>query len=473
MIHDSDHDAAPDIDDLREIQDWLAEFLSAPHRDLGREGDVCPFVAPAIRAGSLHMETITYDADAGWFGLAESMRHQMDSYAGRAWPEGKESIAALVTCVRGIPEHHWPLLDEAQRRVKVEAVRRGFMVGQFHPRCPEPSTWNPSFPVSRAPRPLFAIRQMALHDILFLHSNPDFFAQYESRFGDRYKDARSRAHLPRRFVELHSSATQKRNPTTEYIEYQSIDILLSLQRPHTDHVAEMTFYLSGQAKELLFKMVYEEVAAARLSLVTDRADEAAWGLRRAAIALEVLAKMWDILAAISPAEFNSFREELGEASGIDSYMYRMMEFSLGRKSESLARRHAGVPGVAEDVFRALHQSSLYDEALGLLNRRGLLPETPRDGVWATDARLRAWARIYEESGPSSDLFRFSETLMDLAQAFSRWRALHLLLVERTIGNKAGTGGTTGVEWLRRSADHRFFPELWEARSVLSPGVPPW
>ncbi|MFF2173394.1 tryptophan 2,3-dioxygenase [[Kitasatospora] papulosa] len=473
MTNDSDENETAEDLPIREIKNWLTNFLSAPHENLGREGEVCPFVAPAMRSNSLHLETVTYVADRGWVGLVEAMHSQMHSYAGRNWPEGKESISALITYVRDMPDHHWPLLDEAQRRVKAEAVRRGLMIGQFHPRCPEPSAWNASFPVSRAPHPLFAIRRMALHDILFLHESPESFSEYDSRFGNRYSDSRSRAHLPQRFVDLYGSATRSDAPKTAYIEYQSIDTLLSLQRPHTGQPAEMTFYLAGQAKELLFKLVHEEVAAARLSLVTDRADEAAWNLRRAAIALDVLAKTWDILAAISPAEFNSFREQLGSASGIDSYMYRILEFSLGRKSEALARRHADVAGVTEGVYRALHQSSLYDEALGLLHRRGLLTGDPGEGHWAADARMRAWAHVYRESGPSNELFRFAETLMDLAQAFSRWRSLHLLLVERIIGNKPGTGGTTGVDWLRRSAAHRFFPELWEARSVLSPGAPPW
>ncbi|WP_381560723.1 tryptophan 2,3-dioxygenase [Streptomyces eurythermus] len=476
MIQNTGRDpvsAADESSDLREIRTWFTEFLSRPHPDLGREGSVCPFVEPALRAGSLTLETIDYDTAGGWTGIADAMRRQLDSYAGRGWPEGKESISSLVTALRDMPGHHWPLLDEAQRRVKDEAVHRGLMIGQFHPRCPEPSVWNTAFAVSRAPRPLFAIRRMALHDILFLHDDPRLFAAYDHRFGDQYSDARSSAHLPRRFVQLHEAAKKRGSAKTEYIDYQSIDILLSLQHPRTGHPAEMTFYLIGQAKELLFKLVYEEVSAARLALVVDQADEASWNLRRAAVALGLMARTWDVLAAISPAEFNAFREQLGSASGIDSYMYRMLEFSLGRKSEAMARRHADVAGVAESVHRALYRSSLYDEALGLLHRRGVLPGDTGDGARDTDAVRRAWARVYQEHGPASDLFRLGETLMDVAHAFGRWRSLHLLLVERTIGNKPGTGGTTGVGWLRQSAEHRFFPELWEARSVLPAGAPPW
>ncbi|WP_340564021.1 tryptophan 2,3-dioxygenase [Streptomyces sp. GSL17-111] len=339
--------------------------------------------------------------------------------------------------------------------------------------CPEPSVWNSSFTVARAPQPTFAIRRMAVHDILFLHDDPALFAEYDRRFGDRYRTKRSGSHLPQRFVDLYETAAKGVAPKSEYIAYQSIDTLLSLQQPHTDHPAEMTFYLVGQAKELLFKLVYEEICAARLSLVVDEADKAAWNLRRAAKALGPLTTTWDVLSGISPAEFNAFRDQLGSASGIDSFMYRMLEFTLGRKSESMARRHADVVGVSESVHRALHRSSVYDEALELLHRRGLLAGASGDGAWEPEAARQAWARVYQEHGPASDLFRLGETLVDLAHAFSRWRSLHLLLVERTIGNKPGTGGTTGIDWLRQAAEHRFFPELWEARSVLPSGAPPW
>ncbi|MFE5898201.1 tryptophan 2,3-dioxygenase [Streptomyces sp. NPDC056488] len=448
---------------------WLSDFLTKPHDDLGRQGSVCPFVDPALRAGSLLLQMVEYDTAAGWSGIAEIMRHQMDAYDEHSWPEGKESISSLVTVLCGMPEHHWPLLDEAQRRVKSEAVQRGLMIGQFHPHCPEPSVWNPLFPVSRAPEPLFAIRHMALHDILFLHGSSSLFDEYDRRFGRHYNNERSAAHLPQRFVDLYEAAKGKGREKSEYIAYQSIDALLSLQQPHTSHPAEMTFYLVGQAKELLFKLVYEEITSVRLSLVIDHPDEASWSLRRASSAMGMLTQAWDVLARISPAEFNAFREELGSASGIDSYMYRMVEFTLGRKSESMARRYASVPGVSESVHRTLHSSSVYDETLELLRRRGLLGADEH----SAEAVRGAWAHIYREHGPSSDVFRLGEALMDFAHGFGRWRSLHLLLVERTIGNKAGTGGTTGVDWLRRSADHRFFPELWEARSDLEPGLPSW
>ncbi|GAA1345203.1 tryptophan 2,3-dioxygenase [Saccharothrix algeriensis] len=450
-------------DDHPRTRAWLREYLSRDHEHLGRAGNVCPFVRPALAGEAIAVRTAHHDADTGLATLCRLMREELDRFDAMQWPEGKEPLAALVVVLPDLPAHHGVLLDEAQRRTKPCAVRRGMMIGQFHPRCAEPAVWNPVFPVSRSPEPLFAVRRMAFHDILFLHGNPGLFAEYRKRFGDRYDQPG--AHVPEAFTRLHDLARHRGSGRGEYVDYQSVDVLLSLQQPHTDHPAELAFYLTGQVKELLFKLLHEQARAVRLDLAADRVDDAAWGLRRLAAALDVLTRVWDVPATLSPAEFAAFRDRLGGASGVDSYMYRMAEFALGRKSPALAARHLPVPGVAEDVYRALHDSSVHDEALALLARRGLLADGADSAAVAA-----AWAAVYRAAGPSDDLFRLAEALMDVAQGFSRWRALHLLVVERTIGAKPGTGGTSGVDWLRGAADHRFFPELWHARTLLPGGV---
>ncbi|MFF4189865.1 tryptophan 2,3-dioxygenase [Nonomuraea sp. NPDC001831] len=453
-----------------EILPWFEDYLTRPHPELGRDNAVCPFVRSALDAGTVTIEVAGLEEGEGLEELCAAMRAQAGRFARRRPPEGKEGLATLVTLVRGLPEHRTPLLDEAHRRVKRNVVADGLMIGQFHPGCPEPAARNPGFAVSRAPRPLFAIRHMALHDILFLHADPATFAAYQERFADRYSgDA---AHVDPRFAELYRAAAQGPGTTatkTPYIDYQSIDVLLSLQHPHTRQPAEMSFYLVGQVKELLFKLVYEEACAARLALVEDRVDDATWALRRVCRTIDLLADAWSVLETISPPEFGAFRGELDGASGIDSYMYRMVEFVLGHKSEQMARRHAGVPGVAEQVYRALRQTSLYDEATALLARRGTEIGVPgRPGELGGEALRAAWAALYRDRGPDDDLFRLAEALTDVAAAFGRWRSWHLLTVERTIGGVPGTGGTAGVGWLRRSVEHRFFPELWQARSDLRP-----
>jgi tryptophan 2,3-dioxygenase len=419
---------------------WFEDYLSQVHQQLGRDGNVCPFVRPALNAQTLVMESIHYEDAEGLAQLCAQMRRQIDRFAAMRWPHGKEGIAALVTVIDAMPAHRWALLAE-------------------------PAALNPGFPVSRSPEPLFAVRHMALHDILFLHGSPPMFAQYRKRFDHFYH--RADRPVPETYRRLYAMAQQRGEGRSEYIDYQSIDILLSLQNPHTDHPAEMSFYLSGQVKELLFKLLHEQARAVRVELASDHVDEAIWGLRRLRAALDALTRLWDVLGTLSPTEFNAFREQLGGASGIDSYMFRMVEFILGRKSAALASRYASIPGVAEDVYRSLHDSSVYDEALAVLVRQGLLASDAAAAASRdADAVTAAWADVYRRHGPSDAVFRLAEALVDVADGFARWRALHLLTAERMIGSKPGTGGTDGVAWLRKSAEHRFFPELWAARTLL-------
>ncbi|MET9297170.1 tryptophan 2,3-dioxygenase family protein [Streptomyces sp. NPDC003077] len=260
--------------------------------------------------------------------------------------------------------------------------------------------------------------------------------------------------------------------STPYIDYQSIDILLSLQHPRSDAPSELTFYILGQVKELLFKLVYEEMVRVRGLLDDDRVPDAVWALRRTRRVLELLVGSWDVLSTLAPTEFNAFRDHLGQASGFQSYMYRMVEYVLGNKVPELARPHRNVPGVREAVHEALHSPSVYDAALALLARRGAdipaahlgrdvsLPYEPSPAV------ERAWADVYRAADPTDPAFLLAEALMDVAEGACRWRAVHLLTVERIIGSKPGTGGTRGVAWLRRVSEHRFFPELWTARGLL-------
>lgn len=454
-------------DEHVETRNWFNDYLSQSHNEIGRKGNVCPFVRSALNANTIAMETFKYDTKSDSLeSLCKLMRYQVQRFLTTRWPEGKKAIAALVTVIVDFPEEHGVLLDEAQRRVKAEAVRNGVMLGQFHPNCAEPAVLNPSFQVSRSPEALFAIRHMAMHDILFLHSDPEMFAEYQKRFSHLYDD--SNAKVPETYANLYSLASNRGKGRGAYVDYQSIDVLLSLQHPHTEHPAEMSFYLCGQAKELLFKLIYEQARAVRVELASDNIEKAIAGLNRISVTLEVLTHVWDILSTLSPSEFNSFRKQLGEASGVDSYMYRMTEFILGRKSELLASRYLGRPGIAEDVYRALRETSIYDEVLLYLQRRGLL-SLGKEGLSEKDAEviINGWAAIYQNLDRSHSVFRLAESLMDVAQNFSRWRQLHLITVERMIGSKVGTGGTEGIAWLKHAAEHRFFSELWVARTRLS------
>jgi tryptophan 2,3-dioxygenase len=260
--------------------------------------------------------------------------------------------------------------------------------------------------------------------------------------------------------------------STPYIDYQSIDVLLSLQHPRSQAPSELTFYIMGQVKELLFKLIYEELKRCRTLLNEDAVAEAVSVLRRLRQVIELLNGTWNVLSTLTPTDFNAFRDHLGQASGVQSYMYRMVEYVLGNKVASLARPHRNVPHVHAQVQQALGEPSIYDAAVALLARHGakLSPAMlDRDfsQPYEPSAEVElAWAAVYRDPDATSPLAPLAEALMDIAEGFCRWRSLHLLTVERIIGFKPGTGGTEGVAWLRRVTEHRFFPELWTARGLL-------
>lgn len=261
----------------------------------------------------------------------------------------------------------------------------------------------------------------------------------------------------------------------EYIAYQSIDVLLSLQNPRTKEPAELTFYVMGQVKELLFKLLWCEANRARDLLSAGELGEAVRALHRIERVQRVLESTWEALNTVTAHEFNAFREELGLASGAQSYMYRLLEFALGNKSARLAGLHLRTPGVADEMRLALRSPSLWDAAIGYLRRHtevgAGIPAECEERDFTAEYQPRAeveavWAAVYRDPQAHPELCRLGEALTEVAYRFGMWRAAHLLAVERTLGNKPGTGGTAGVAWLRDRSAHRFFPELWSARSLL-------
>ncbi|MEU2656779.1 tryptophan 2,3-dioxygenase family protein [Streptomyces sp. NPDC007325] len=257
--------------------------------------------------------------------------------------------------------------------------------------------------------------------------------------------------------------------STPYIDYHSVDTLLSLQHPRTDEPAELTFYITGQIQELLFKLLFTEVNRVRDLLFADRLDDALWYLRRIERTQRVLTTCWEPVSTLTPKEFAGFRNELGAASGFQSYMYRQLEFSLGNKVRRMAEAYRAVPWLYEQVTAVLEAPSLYDATLSVLHRRGRIPEKCVPVAYAEPYQPdvlveEAWGAIYRSPEEDPQLHALAEALSELNYQYSRWRTTHLLAVERIMGHKPGTGGTLGVEWLRRVAEHRFFPELWSVRT---------
>ncbi|GIH69674.1 tryptophan 2,3-dioxygenase [Sphaerimonospora thailandensis] len=260
--------------------------------------------------------------------------------------------------------------------------------------------------------------------------------------------------------------------STPYIDYESIDVLLNLQQTRSGTHDEMAFYIMGQVKELLFKLMRHELLAAQRHIRADHLPGAFEAFRRVVRIQELLVSTWDVLGTLTPAQFNAFRDHLGTASGFQSYMYRHLEFLLGNKVRALLNPHRGVAGVYQELEEALHAPSLYDDVIGLLAARGHKVDAEAlDRDWsqayaANDSVEQAWFEVYGDPTPGNDLYQLGEALMDIADRFQQWRYRHLITVERIIGYKPGTGGTSGSGWLRKIVEHQFFPELWAVRTRL-------
>ncbi|MFI6523338.1 tryptophan 2,3-dioxygenase [Streptomyces uncialis] len=256
----------------------------------------------------------------------------------------------------------------------------------------------------------------------------------------------------------------------QYVDYARMDDLHSLQEPRTDSPFEMSFILISQVKELLFRMVYLEVDQARARLREDRPEAACRALGRAVRSQRVLISSWESMNALTVDEFLGFREILGQASGTQSFMYRMLEFALGNRDLTMVRTSD------LDAFPQLRaeweRPSLYDEVLRFLARAGLpVPEclTDRDpsAPYTSDPDVeKVWVAVYRTPGEFRTVYDLAEQLLEVAYQFSHWRAAHLLVVERMLGGKRGSGGSDGAAWLRAVNEHRFFPELWTMRSAL-------
>jgi tryptophan 2,3-dioxygenase len=188
--------------------------------------------------------------------------------------------------------------------------------------------------------------------------------------------------------------------------------------------------------------------------------------------MEQLVHAWDVLSTMTPSEYSAIRPYLGASSGFQSWQYREIEYILGNKNAAMLKPHAHRADIHAEVERALAAPSLYDEAIRLLARRGFAidPEVLKRDVrqtWAFAPSVeQAWLAVYRAPNEQWALYELAEELVDLEDAFRQWRFRHVTTVERIIGFKRGTGGTSGVAYLRRMLDVVLFPELWKVRTDL-------
>lgn len=263
-----------------------------------------------------------------------------------------------------------------------------------------------------------------------------------------------------------------RPPQMSYGQYLGLDQLLAAQTPLSGEHDELLFIIIHQASELWLKLCLHELGAARAHIAADDLGPALKMIVRVSRIQGQLIQSWDVLATMTPADYSRIRPSLGRSSGFQSYQYRALEFAMGARNRDLLAVHEGTGEIYDALVEALHQPSLYDEAIRLLHRRGVaVPLASRERDFSTErtadpAVEAAWLEVYRNTEAHWDLYDLAEKLVDLEYRFQQWRFAHMKTVERIIGHKPGTGGTSGVSYLIRALDKSFFPELIAVRSGI-------
>ncbi|WP_255524681.1 tryptophan 2,3-dioxygenase [Alicyclobacillus sp. SO9] len=257
-----------------------------------------------------------------------------------------------------------------------------------------------------------------------------------------------------------------------YGDYLQLDKILNSQRRLSEHHDEMLFIIIHQASELWMKLVLHELNAATRCIRDDDLEPAFKMLSRVARIQQQLIQSWDVLSTLTPAEYMEFRDKLGYASGFQSYQNRLIEFALGHKTPQILSVYKHQSQVHAQLQQAIHEPSIYDVAIHVLAARGLpIDEVCLNRDWTQDYEPNesveaAWLTVYNDVSKYWDLYELAEKLVDIEGKQQQWRYHHVMTVERIIGHKHGTGGSSGVTYLKRVLEHRFFPELWSLRTQL-------
>lgn len=265
-----------------------------------------------------------------------------------------------------------------------------------------------------------------------------------------------------------------------YSQYLRLETLLSAQQPLSSptHHDEMLFIIQHHVSELWMKLVIHELEWAVDGVRRDDLEPVFKVLARVKLIQQQLFNMWGVLETLTPSEYVEFRGVLGHSSGFQSVQYRKIEYLLGNKHAGMLDVHRHDPAAHAELQALLMRPSLYDEVLRHMARRGLpIPKEDTERDWSqarpqTPSRgvLDALKIVYENPDTWWDVYEMAEKLVDVDQAFQLWRFRHMRTVHRIIGHKRGTGGSSGVGFLRQMVDHVFFPELWEVRTEIEKRV---
>ena len=257
-----------------------------------------------------------------------------------------------------------------------------------------------------------------------------------------------------------------------YTQYLNLDVILQQQNARSAAHDEMLFIIQHQTSELWMKLAIHELACVRDALAAGDTSNMFKMLARVSRIFEQLNSAWDVLRTMTPADYTLFRAHLGPSSGFQSHQYRLIEYILGNRNPKFLSLHEQTPEVHKRLLDELNRPSLYDEVSRFLfvSLDGHADEMPnpqlRKPHLADPVIQRKWRQVYTNIDRHWVLYELAEKLVDLEDYFRRWRFNHVTTVERVIGFKRGTGGTSGVSYLRKMLDVELFPELWHLRGEL-------
>jgi len=262
------------------------------------------------------------------------------------------------------------------------------------------------------------------------------------------------------------------NDEMSYGDYLKLGQILSAQQPISTEHDEMLFIIIHQSSELWLKLAGHELDSAINCIKNNNFGPAFKVIARVKQIFIQLTQSWNILSTLTPSDYLKFRDDLGKSSGFQSYGYRKLEFMLGNKNKDMLKVHTSSQSVHKELEELLNKPSLYDEVIKVMANSGFaIDETVTDRDFtlpyqSNKSVVGAWLKVYQQPEKYFELYELAEKLVDIEDSFQQWRFKHMYTVQRIIGHKQGTGGSSGVSFLKKALDVSFFPELFEVRTYL-------
>jgi tryptophan 2,3-dioxygenase len=254
-----------------------------------------------------------------------------------------------------------------------------------------------------------------------------------------------------------------------YTSYLALEEVLAAQRPKTEEHDEMLFIVIHQVYELWFKQLLHELRHLQQRLEAGEGPRALATAKRVLTILKTVVAQIDVLETMTPSQFSSFRTRLDSASGFQSAQFRELEAVLGRRDEAALAAYAQDSPQRARIAAAMGRPAVFDSFLRFLVTQGLdvpADALARDVTQAPAGHAGVQAAVLEAYRRDGEAAQVAERLVDLDEGVQEWRYRHVKMVERTIGDKAGTGGSSGAKYLRETLFRPMFPDLWAVRSEL-------